>query len=42
MNNDFFGNFDDNSILQNALEKIERDQRCKPICCIGPTGPTYT
>lgn len=23
-----------------ALEKIKRDRKCKPICCVGPTGPT--
>ena len=33
MNND--------SIYQNALEKIKRDQKCKPSnCCCPITGPT--
>jgi len=22
-----------------ALEKIKYDQKCKPSCCVGPTGP---
>ncbi len=24
---------------QKILEKIKADQKCRPICCIGPTGP---
>ena len=47
MNNNFFENINNNDeIVRNAMEKIERDKCCKPICCIGnisstgPTGPT--
>ena len=31
-----------NDIYQNAMCKIEQDQKCKPSCvtCIGATGPT--
>ncbi len=25
---------------ERALEKIAQDQRCKPLCCFGPTGAT--
>ena len=39
---------ENNSIYRDALEKIKRDQKFKPSCCIpiggtgtvGPTGPT--
>lgn len=23
-----------------ALQKIQTDQKCRPLCCSGPTGPT--
>ena len=31
-----------NDLTKRAMEKIKRDQKCKPICCaiIGPTGAT--
>ena len=31
-----------NDLIKRAMEKIKRDQKCKPICCaiIGPTGAT--
>ena len=33
-----------NDLTKRAMEKIKRDQKCKPICCaiIGPTGATHT
>lgn len=32
-----------NDIYQNAMCKIEQDQKCKPACvtCVGATGPTH-
>lgn len=24
---------------EKAIKKIEKDERCRPLCCLGPTGP---
>jgi len=41
MNNNFFDNLNSNDeIIRGAIEKIERDKCCKPVCCLGPTGAT--
>lgn len=42
MNNNFFdnNNCNDNSIYENALQKIQQDKKCRPTCCAGPRGAT--
>ena len=37
-------NNNNNELERWAREKIRRDQKCKPQCCVivGPTGPTHT